>query len=148
MIEQPALLVLGDFSEERVQLADVCAEFGWKVCAGREPPEEKVWFHLGGVLLDASGKPLLWHETLRLIRRAVPDVPVLLSHRFHTDLDGFDPVGSDVFDVLLRPLHYAECRQTLGHLDQHVRGLRDARTLRPRRQIRAPVRRNSLQPVA
>jgi hypothetical protein len=149
MLEKPVLLVWGDFSDERIDLAALCTEFRWIVQhLGDYSGLAGVWspMRVAATLLDASCHPSAWRDHLSLVRRALPGVPVLLAHRFNADLDGFDPDQNGVFDILLRPLHFAECRQTMGHLEQFLIRRRLARIARAGREVPSPIHR--LQSVA
>lgn len=100
----PVILLIGDFSEERVDLAALCQEFGW----GIKRPEEGVHGAIA-VIVDAA--------QLGQVKKLFPNIPIIAAKHFHSE----DAEDGAVFDTLLRPFDPGECRQTLTFLHQVAR---------------------------
>jgi hypothetical protein len=107
----PAILMLGDFTDERIDLASLCKEFGWAVRDYDGADSGVV-----AVVVDVSNESNSDHY-LNLVKRQFSHLPVIIAKGFHT---GCELDHLEVFDMLLRPLDLTECRQTFRYLSQRA----------------------------
>ncbi len=112
----PALMLWGDFDEERVDLRRVAAEFGWTVC-----PFDPIFSSRAvAVVIDAYECVDGWRDRVHASSLLLPGVPVVIAQGFDRERWDCDPVRDGVFDVLLRPLDPGECRQSFGFLQSRM----------------------------
>lgn len=116
MDKRPVLLLVGDFSGERIDVRGLCAGFGWRVreVAGLEelPVESGEEFAAG--LIDGS---VDGGAQLRLARRLLPGVLWIACSRFGATTSWADMERWGAFHYLHRPLGAAEFLHALGFVD-------------------------------
>lgn len=117
MPESAQIVLLGDFSNQRLDIALIARDFGWstvKVSDLSELPELGQPETIVAVLIQARWLGLPWAEALHAVREALPHARVILCHRVDQAHSRGEMVDAGAFEVLLSPLAYSEVRQALG----------------------------------
>jgi DNA-binding NarL/FixJ family response regulator len=120
MHDRGCVVLLGDFSNERLNIASIASEFSWSVAqtpsvAGLREISRSCTVMT--VLVKASGIGALgmpWPEALRAVRAAAPRARIILCHKADQAHARTEMVDAGAFGVLLSPLAYSEVRQLLG----------------------------------
>jgi hypothetical protein len=119
MVSTKRVALLGDFSEERVNLAAVAKEFNWSVCQTTEMSELSLICRscrVAAVLIHGRTLPLPWREALRVVQAMAPEARLILCHGAAEWYSFPEMLESGAFTVLMSPLAEAEVRQALGFL--------------------------------
>ncbi len=124
MDKRPILLAVGDFSEEHIDLAALCAQFGWAL--KQLPALDDLALSEGRTiaagLIDASEDG---GSYLRLACRRYPGIHWIACSRFGSPTPWADLERLGAFHFLYRPLRSAEFVHALGFVDavlaQHQR---------------------------
>jgi DNA-binding NtrC family response regulator len=115
--ESGKVVLLGDFSNERLNLATIGRDFGWSTVKASDLSELR---ELGqsetvvAVLIQAGWLGQPWSESLRAVRETLPHAKAILCHRVDQAHSRIEMVDAGAFGVLMSPLAYAEVRQALG----------------------------------
>lgn len=111
------IVLLGDFSNERLDLTSIGRDFGWSVSqtlnlAGlREIGRSST---VVSVLLHAGALGLPWPAALRAVRAAEPQARIIVCHKADQAHSRTEMIDAGAFGVLLSPLAHSEVRQSLG----------------------------------
>lgn len=110
-------MLLGDFSNERLDLTAIGRDFGWSVAQT---------LHLSGlreigrsstivtVLLKSGALGVPWPDALRAVRAADPQARIIVCHKADQAHSRTEMIKAGAFGVLLSPLAHSEVRQSLG----------------------------------
>jgi DNA-binding response OmpR family regulator len=117
MTNRGCVVLLGDFSNERLDLISIGGDFGWSVdrAADLSGLEE-----IGrsrtviAVLLQAGALPIAWPDAMRAIRAVAPRARVIVCHKVDQAHSRTAMIDAGAFGVLLSPLAHSEVRQSLG----------------------------------
>jgi DNA-binding NtrC family response regulator len=116
-------------------LNSIAADFGWTVQVAhnlRQAAELVV--SLSAVALfathDAVGVGFSWLEIVRLLRRALPDVRLVVCHGFGDAFDWRELCDAGAFHALRLPLQEDELRQSLGFIWEAEKRLATSRPVR------------------
>jgi len=115
--ERGKVVLLGDFSNERLDFTMIGRDFGWSTIKASDLSELR---ELGrsdtvvAVLIQAGWLGLSWAEALQAVREALPHARAILCYRVDQAHSRSEMVDAGAFGVLLLPLAYAEVRQALG----------------------------------
>jgi hypothetical protein len=117
MANRGCVVLLGDFSNERLDLAAVGRDFGWSVDRASDLSELE---EIGrsrtviAVLVQAGTLHLSWPAAMRAVRVVAPRARIIVCHKGDQAHLRAEMVDSGAFGVLLSPLAYSEVRQSLG----------------------------------
>ena len=117
MANRGCVVLLGDFSNERLDLASVGRDFSWSVAqasdlsALREICRSRTVL---AVLIEAGAVSVPWPNAIRAIRGIAPRARIIGCHKVGQSHSRTEMVKSGAFGVLLLPLARSEVRQTLG----------------------------------
>lgn len=119
MANAPMVLLVGDFSGERVDLAALCERFGWKAKA--VPCLDGELFHLesGVVAAIVDVTPDNAPTLLRACQQS-PRIAWIACCRFGTSHPLLEAEHSGIFHLIRRPLHPQEVLQSLGFVDAQI----------------------------
>jgi len=117
MTHRGCVVLLGDFSNERLDLASIERDFCWSVARASDLSE------LGeigrsrtviAVLIQAGVLYMPWPDAMRAIRAVAPRARIIVCHKVDQAQFRTEMVDSGAFGVLLSPLAHSEVRQSLG----------------------------------
>jgi hypothetical protein len=117
MANRGCVVLLGDFSNERLDLSAVGRDFGWSVDRASDLSELE---EIGrsrtviAVLIQAGTLRLSWPDAMRAIRAVASRARVIVCHKVGQTHSRAEMVDSGAFGVLLSPLTHSEVRQSLG----------------------------------
>ena len=117
MNDRGSVVLFGDFSSERLDLAAIGRDFGWSVAhtsdeSGlREISRSRTVI---AVLIHAGSLGVHWREALRTIRAAAPRARIIVCHKADQARYKTEIIDAGAFGVLLSPLARSEVRQSLG----------------------------------
>ena len=117
MNDRGCVVLFGDFSNERLDLAAIGRDFGWSVAQTsdesglREISRSRTVI---AVLIHEGSLGLHWREALRTIRAAAPRARVIVCHKADQARYKTEIIDAGAFGVLLSPLAHSEVRQSLG----------------------------------
>ncbi len=117
MANRGCIVLLGDFSNERLDLDAIGHDFGWSVDRASDLSELQ---EIGrsrtviAVLIQAGSLHLTWHAVMRAIRATAPRARIIVCHKVDQAHFRAEMVDSGAFGVLLSPLAHSEVRQSLG----------------------------------
>ena len=117
MTDRGCVVLLGDFSNERLDLTSIGRDFRWTVSRASDLSELK---EIGrsrtvlAVLVQAGTLNLSWPEAMRAIRAVAARARVIVCHKVGQTHSRTEMVDSGAFGVLLSPLAHSEVRQSLG----------------------------------
>jgi DNA-binding NarL/FixJ family response regulator len=117
MTNRGCVVLLGDFSHERLDLSSIGRDFCWTVSQASDLSELK---EIGrsrtvlAVLVQAGTLHLPWPEAMRAIRAVASRARVIVCHKVGQAHARAEMVDSGAFGVLLSPLAPSEVRQSLG----------------------------------
>lgn len=117
MNDRGSVVLFGDFSSERLDLAAIGRDFGWSVAhtsdeSGlREISRSRTVI---AVLIHAGSLGVHWREALRTIRAAAPRARIIVCHKADQARYKTEIIDAGAFGVLLSPLAHSEVRQSLG----------------------------------
>ena len=117
MQERGKVVLLGDFSNERLDFAMIGRDFGWSTAKSSDLSELREMGQsetVVAVLIQAGWLGLTWTEALRAVRETLPHARPILCHRVDQAHSRSEMVDAGAFGVLLSPLAYSEVRQALG----------------------------------
>jgi DNA-binding response OmpR family regulator len=119
VIDRGCVVLLGDFSNERLDLTAIGHEFGWSVTPAsdlsglREVGRSRT---VTAVLLKAGALGMPWRDALRIVRAAAPRARTILCHKADQARYRTEMIDAGAFGVLLSPLAHSEVRQSLGFI--------------------------------
>ena len=131
-------MLLGDFSNERLDVAPIGRDFGWSVIQTADLDglrEIGLSRTVIGVLVQSGSVGMAWPKVLRSVRTAVPRARIILCHKADQVDARTQMVDAGAFGVLLTPLAHSEVRQSLGFIW--------ASKITPMQQIASPARKLS-----
>ncbi|MBZ5677294.1 MAG: hypothetical protein LAP61_23870 [Acidobacteriia bacterium] len=117
MTNRGCVVLLGDFSNERLDVDSIGRDFCWTVAQASDLSGLK---EIGrtrtvvAVLLQAGEPDLAWQGALRAIRAAAPRARIIICHKVDQAHARTEMVNAGAFGVLLSPLAHSEVRQSLG----------------------------------
>jgi hypothetical protein len=117
MADRGCVILLGDFSNERLDLASIGRDFGWSVT---QTPDLHGLREIGhsrtviSVLIQAGSLGMPWPNALRVVKAAAPRARIILCHKADQSHSRTEMVDAGAFGVLLSPLAHSEVRQLLG----------------------------------
>jgi len=120
MTREGCVVLLGDFSNERLDLKSIGRDFCWSVTQSldlsglREIGRSRT---VVAVLVQAGWAEALntsWSNALRAVRAAAPRARIIVCHKVDQSDSRAAIVGAGAFGVLLSPLAHSEVRQSLG----------------------------------
>jgi hypothetical protein len=117
MPNRECLVLLGDFSNERLDLSVIERDFGWRVT---QTPDMSGLREISrsnaviAVLIHSDSLGLSWQEALRNSRAAAPMARLIMCHKVQQAHARTQMVDAGAFGVLLAPLAQSEVRQSLG----------------------------------
>jgi hypothetical protein len=117
MSDRGWVVLLGDFSDERVDLAAIARDFGWSGVQTSDPFELRELSRsrtIVAVLVHAGALGAHWRQALRTIRTAAPRARIIMCHKADQARNRTEMVDAGAFGVLLSPLAHSEVRQSLG----------------------------------
>lgn len=117
MTNKGCVVLLGDFSNERLDLTSIGRDFCWSVdrasdLSGLEEVGRSRT--VIAVLIQAGTLHLPWPDAMRAIRAVAPRARVIVCHKVGQAHSRTEMVDSGAFGVLLSPLAHSEVRQSLG----------------------------------
>jgi DNA-binding NarL/FixJ family response regulator len=117
MTNRGCVVLLGDFSNERLDVDAIGSDFCWSVAHASDLFDLKeiartrnvvaVLVHIGNMDQD-------WRVELRAIRAEAPRARVIVCHKVRQAHARTEMVNAGAFGVLLSPLAHSEVRQSLG----------------------------------
>jgi hypothetical protein len=117
MANRGCVVLLGDFSNERLDVATIARDFSWTVSAALDLPGLR---EIGrsrtvvAVLMQACALNMRWPDAMRAVRAAAPRARIIVCHKVDQAHLRHQMVDAGAFGVLLSPLAYSEVRQSLG----------------------------------
>jgi DNA-binding NtrC family response regulator len=117
MVNRGCVVLLGDFSSERLDVASVVNDFGWSVSQAAtlsELAEIGRSHTVVAVLVQTWALNMPLPEALRAIRAAARRGRIIVCHKVGQAYARTSMIDSGAFAVLLSPLAQSEVRQTLG----------------------------------
>ena len=117
MANRGCVVLLGEFSNERLDLAAISRDFGWSVAQTPDLPGLR---EIGqsrtviSVLVQAGSMGMPWPKVLRAVRSAAPRARIIMCHKADQTHSRAEMVDAGAFGVLLSPLAHSEVRQSLG----------------------------------
>jgi plasmid stabilization system protein ParE len=117
MNDRGCVALLGDFSNERLDLAAVARDFGWSVTQTSDEAGLREIARMRTVVAVLADAPALgphWEQGVRLIRAAAPKARIIVCHKAELAPYKTEMVDAGAFGVLLSPLAHSEVRQSLG----------------------------------
>jgi DNA-binding NarL/FixJ family response regulator len=117
MTNRGCVVLLGDFSNERLDLDFIGRDFCWSVdrtsdLSGlQEIGRSRTVL---AVLIQAGTLDMSWPEAIRAIRAVAPRARIIVCHKVDQTQFRTEMVDSGAFGVLLSPLAHSEVRQSLG----------------------------------
>jgi hypothetical protein len=120
MTRRGCVVLLGDFSNEHLDLTSIGSDFRWSVAQSldlsglREISRSRT---VVAVLVQAGGAEALntsWPNVLRAVRAAAPRARIIVCHKVGQSDSRAAMVDAGAFGVLLSPLARSEVRQSLG----------------------------------
>lgn len=115
--DRGSVVLLGDFSNERVDLVPIARNFCWSVARTLNLPGLRDISRTNAVmavLIHAGALGMPWREALRAVRTATPRACLILCHKAESVHARGQMVEAGAFGVLLSPLAHSEVRQLLG----------------------------------
>lgn len=111
------MVLLGDFSNERLDLSFVGPDFGWTVAQASELSGLR---EIGrsrtvlAVIIQAGALGVPWPDAMRAVRAAVPRARLILCYKIDQAHARTKMIDAGAFGVVLSPLANSEVRQALG----------------------------------
>jgi hypothetical protein len=117
VLNEPIVVFLGDFQNDRLLLDEVDGHLGWRFCqvptsealANLIPPLSSVT----AVYLDQVSEKNLAEE-LSAIRNCVPEARIVVCYPLRSPVMAEELVSAGAFHSLPKPLHMGELKQSLG----------------------------------
>lgn len=119
MAQRGCVVLLGDFSHERLDLTSIERDSCWSVAYipdldGLRQMAQTC--RVTAVLIQAGSMDLSWRQAMREIRAVAPRARVIVCHRGEQANYRTEMADSGAFGVLLSPLAQSEVRQSLGFI--------------------------------
>ena len=117
MANRGCIVLLGDFSNERPDLASIGRDFCWSVAQASDVTELKEICSsctVMAVMVQAAGLEMQWPGALGIVRAAAPLAKIILCHKAEDSHARAEMIEAGAFAVLLSPLAHSEVRQSLG----------------------------------
>ncbi len=118
MANRGCVVLLGDFSNERVDVASIARDFSWTVSGASDLSGLR---EIGrsatvvAVLMQAcGGLNMHWPDAMRAVRAAAPRARIIVCHKVDQAHLRNQMIDAGAFGVLLLPLVHSEVRQSLG----------------------------------
>lgn len=117
MKRRGCVVLLGDFSHERLDLRSIGQDFCWSVEQASDLTHLR---EIGctrtviAVLVQAEALDASWPAALRAIREAATRARIIVCHKVGQSAARTEMVDAGAFGVLLSPLSRSEVRQSLG----------------------------------
>jgi DNA-binding NarL/FixJ family response regulator len=111
------VVLLGDFSNEHLDLSSIGRDFHWSV---DRTSDLSGLGEIGrsrtvlAVLVQAGSLNMPWPEAMRAVRAVAPRARIIVCHKVDQAQFRTEMVDSGAFGVLLSPLAQSEVRQSLG----------------------------------
>ncbi len=119
MAQRRCVVLLGDFSDERLDLSSIERDFCWSVAQVPDLDglnQVAQAFTVAAVLIHAGTVNMPWRDAMRAIRAVAPRARVIVCHRGEQAQFRAEMIDSGAFGVLLAPLAQSEVRQSLGFI--------------------------------
>jgi len=119
MANRGCVVLLGDFSNERLDVASIAGDFCWNVSGTsdlygiREIGRSHT---VVAVLMQSSALSMHWRDAMRAVRAAAPRARTVVCHKVDQAHLRNQMIDAGAFGVLLSPLAYSEVRQSLGFI--------------------------------
>jgi hypothetical protein len=129
MTSRGCVVLLGDFSNERLDLTSIGRDFCWSV---DRASDLSGLAEIGrsrtviAVLIQAGTLRLPWPDAMRAIRAVAPRARVIVCHKVGQAHSRTEMIDSGAFGVLLLPLAHTEVRQSLGFVWASITPLKHA----------------------
>ena len=110
-------MLLGDFSNERLDLTSIGRDFSWSVAQTSDLSElDKIGRSrtVISVIIQAGALGVPWAHALRAVQTAAPRAQIIICHKVQQAHSRTEMVDAGAFGVLLSPLSHSEVRQSLG----------------------------------
>ena len=117
MTNRGCVVLLGDFSNERLDVDAIGRDFCWSVAHASDLFDLKEIARtrtVVAVMVQIGGMDLDWQAELRAIRAEAPRARIIVCHTVGQAHARTEMVEAGAFGVLLSPLAYSEVRQSLG----------------------------------
>ena len=120
MSHRGCVVLLGDFSNERLDLTSIGEDFSWSVARASDLSglgEIARSCTVIAVLVQATGAGALdlpWPDAMRAVRAVARRARIIVCHKVGQTQFRTEMVDSGAFGVLLSPLAQSEVRQSLG----------------------------------
>jgi len=119
MAHRGCVVLLGDFSNERLDMSWIERDFCWSMAQASDLAGFNQIARGGtvsAVLIHAGTLKVSWRDAMRAIRAVAPRARVIVCHRGEQAHFRTEMVDSGAFGVLLAPLAQSEVRQSLGFI--------------------------------
>jgi DNA-binding NarL/FixJ family response regulator len=117
MANRGCVALLGDFSNERLDVSSIARDFRWTV----SPVSDVSGIREIGrsctvvaVLMQPCALNMHWPDAVRAVRAAAPRARIIICHKVDQAHLRNQMIDAGAFGVLLTPLAYSEVRQSLG----------------------------------
>ena len=115
MANKGCVVLLGDFSNERLDLASIGQDFSWSVTHASDLTGLREICQSRTVLVVlVKAERGAWPQALRAVRTAAPRARIIICHTVDQADSRAAMVDAGAFGVLLSPLAHSEVRQSLG----------------------------------
>jgi len=117
MTNRGCVVLLGDFSNEHLDLTSIGRDFCWSVDWASDLTglgEIGLSRTVIAVLIQAGALNMPWPDAMRAIRNVAQRARIIVCHKVDQAHFRTEMVDSGAFGVLLSPLAHSEVRQSLG----------------------------------
>lgn len=116
-MRRETVVLLGNLTNGRVDLANALSEFEWSVestlnLEGLADISSRQ--NVAVVLIDPAALELPWRRAVSAVQKVAPGAFPILCHRFSNVIDWMEASAVGVFHLLGLPLNPDELRQSLG----------------------------------
>lgn len=123
MTSTGCVVLLGDFSEERLPLATIGREFALRMFRATDLNDLESlcrWTTVSAVLVHAPTVRMHWIQALHQVKTLAPRARVVICHGVNDANAILDMTDAGAFHTLLVPLEHGEVRQSLGFISAAV----------------------------
>lgn len=134
MTDKGSVVLIGDFSHERLDVASIGRDFRWSVLQISNLPglrEIHRSHTVVAVLIQAGALGMPWPAALRAVRAVAPRARIILCYKADQAHSRTEMVDAGAFGVLLSPLAHSEVRQLLGFVWASRKTPASDKTIRP-----------------